>query len=345
MKEITFVKGYKEEIPTKYLNNLLQLFQENHKEIYLENPPTREYFEKYWVFPFVPEIKRKYVLAIDSEEKIIGYSYLQWRIKYDNLDKGYFWTYITRNERRKGYGTRLVRELVKEIPAQITKITTDAFLDTPGYFFIENFGKEKSYQEIISIADLTKFNRKKVSQTAKTLRKNANKRGYEFLFIKNLKHSLFLNFKKFVKMVESIWNDMPVEELSYDKEELPLERYQRGLERRINLGNEVLTFVVLEKQTNNPIGMTCTFVNKFQPHIAIQDDTGILHQHRGYNLGLTLKYQMLEKLLEETDAKIWRTGNAQSNKHMLRINEKLQHQPFQRINVYEYESEVFTELV
>ena len=76
-------------------------------------------------------------------------------------------------------------------------------------------------------------------------------------------------------------------------------------------------------------------ISQFQPEVARQGDTGILKSHRGNGLGLAVKYQMLEKLLSETDAKYWRTGNAGSNEHMLRINRLLRHEPF--VSVIEFE--------
>ena len=97
-----------------------------------------------------------------------------------------------------------------------------------------------------------------------------------------------------------------------------------------------MTFVVIHKGTNEPVGVTCTYISKYQPENAIQEDTGIISSHRGKGLGLAIKYQMLDKLLNETNTKFWRTGNAGSNEHMLRINRILKYDPYQRIFVFEF---------
>ncbi|MHA1122834.1 MAG: hypothetical protein ACTSPC_08555, partial [Candidatus Heimdallarchaeota archaeon] len=95
------------------------------------------------------------------------------------------------------------------------------------------------------------------------------------------------------------------------------------------------TFVAIHKETKEIAGVTVTYINEHHTKIAHQQDTGVVRAHRGNGLGLALKYQMLEKLLFETKATKWQTGNAGSNEHMLRINNMLNHEPFTSIPVYE----------
>lgn len=89
---------------------------------------------------------------------------------------------------------------------------------------------------------------------------------------------------------------------------------------------ESFTIVAVDRSTSKPIAMTEIW-NKFEaPDVANQSDTGVIFEHRGKKLGLTLKYQMLDYLLTSEgtkNVKLWSTGNAASNKHMLAINDEL----------------------
>ena len=58
-----------------------------------------------------------------------------------------------------------------------------------------------------------------------------------------------------------------------------------------------------------------------------------------------LKMVMFEKILDEQQAKIWYTSNAVSNKHMLKINEELNHQRFGSLIVFEWKKEEWAELL
>ncbi len=335
MTQIKFISGSKEEIPSKYLDQLFVLMQANYKEILKDEPPEINYFKISWTIGTSSNQKLIYVLAINQDDNVIGYGYGSWNIAYDNLDKGYFWVHVTRSQRRKGIGKQILKEIVGNFPPQITGIVTEAFSETDGVPFIESLKMDKKYTEVLSASDLTKFNLEEVKREAEKLRQQALDKGYEIIYIENMEHVLHLNYPKYIEMTQEIWNDMPLEELSFEDEILSVKRYQEMIQRQILSGNHIMTFVAIHKETNEQAGLTVTYVNKYHPKIANQQDTGVVRKHRGKGLGLALKYQMLEKLLTETKAQKWRTGNAGSNEYMLRINNLLKHVPYTKIPVYE----------
>lgn len=65
---------------------------------------------------------------------------------------------------------------------------------------------------------------------------------------------------------------------------------------------------------------------------------GVVKKYRGHNIGLTLKYLMLEKLLKDPQVKYWITENAGSNDHMIRINHKLGYKEW--LTAYMYETKL-----
>ncbi|MHA1532127.1 MAG: GNAT family N-acetyltransferase [Candidatus Heimdallarchaeota archaeon] len=335
MNQLKFISGSKEEIPAKYLNQLFNLMQVNYVEILKDEPAEIEYYRKTWSLGVSSDQKMIYVLVIKQDDEVIGYSYGSWNIKYDNLDKGYFWVHIAKNERRKGLGKRTLKEIIERFPPQVTGIVTEVFAETDGVPFVESLQMKKNYTEVLSSSDLTKFDKEEVKKESRKLKQQVLENGYEIIYINNMNHVFHLDFVKYVEMAQEIWNDMPLEELTYEDEVLSVDRYQEMIQRQILSGNHIMTFVAIHKETKEIAGVTVTYINEHHTKIAHQQDTGVVRAHRGNGLGLALKYQMLEKLLFETKATKWQTGNAGSNEHMLRINNMLNHEPFTSIPVYE----------
>lgn len=335
MAQITIISSAKEEIPKKYLEQLFKLMQINNQEILKIKPPSIGYFKRAWVLGPSSEEKVSYLLAINSEDEVIGYGYCSWNIKYDNLDKGYVWVHIARKYRRKRFGTQLFIKSLENFPEQITGLYIETFKNTDGLRFIESLGVKERYKETLSASDLTKFNKEEVRQEAKAQREKANEKGYEIIYIDTIEQILHVDYQKYVEMLEEIWNDMPREELTFEDSKLSVERIQKMNQRRLLMGEYIMTFVAIHKESGDPIGLTNSYISEYQSTLARQGDTGIVRAHRGHGLGLALKYQMLEKLLFETDAKLWRTGNAGSNEHMLRINRILKYEPFTSFHEFE----------
>ena len=339
MSNVAIFSGKKHKIPRKYLSQILTLLQQNNQELLQTRPPAKEFYKRQLILSQPSDSKKEWVIAINADDEVVGYGYLSWNVKYDNLDKGNFWLYVKQSERRKGIGTAMLKEITQLVPEQITTLTTNTFSSTKSEGFIKQFKERESYTEIISISDLTRFNLREVAAEAKRQREAASKKGYDIIYIENLDFMFHLDLEEYVKMLESIWADMPQEDLHFEDERLPVERFLEMYQRSMFLGFKSMNFVAVEKKTGLPVGLTNTLLNQYQPHVAIQEDTGVLKEHRGNGLGLAMKYQMLEKLLKETEAEQWQTGNAGSNKYMLRINQQLHYEPKITLKIYELTSQ------
>ena len=76
-------------------------------------------------------------------------------------------------------------------------------------------------------------------------------------------------------------------------------------------------------------GYTEVYWEPTQPHVLNQGDTGVFPKYRTRGLGTWLKAAMIEKVLRDRpEVRLVRTGNAQSNAPMLRINEQLGFRPY-----------------
>lgn len=100
------------------------------------------------------------------------------------------------------------------------------------------------------------------------------------------------------------------------------------------------TMYVREKKTGNLAGYTEVFWSPFEPETLYQGDTGVLPEYRGHGLGKWLKAAMLEKVLHDCpQVKRVRTGNANSNAPMLKINYELGFRPYKQWTTWQVELE------
>jgi GNAT superfamily N-acetyltransferase len=76
--------------------------------------------------------------------------------------------------------------------------------------------------------------------------------------------------------------------------------------------------------TGRLVAFTDIVVRPGQPDVAVQSDTLVLREHRGRALGLAVKIANLRALQRERDdAATVRTWNADTNTHMVAINERM----------------------
>lgn len=90
------------------------------------------------------------------------------------------------------------------------------------------------------------------------------------------------------------------------------------------MGYNVLVCAVRHAATGELAGHTVLETGRKNPAVAYQDDTLVLGSHRGNGLGLMMKAANLERLqkLFPGVQRVY-TWNAEENRHMLDINEKL----------------------
>ncbi|MHA1307284.1 MAG: GNAT family N-acetyltransferase [Candidatus Heimdallarchaeota archaeon] len=341
-----FVMGKKEDVQLNNLDSFIELMQLYRQEQLPYPAPTFEFWMKVWETPNLEEEEEFWVIALDENDRAIGYGLASWSIKYDNLDKAILRIFVKKKERRKGLGTQIISQLIENTPEQIKVISLGTVTTTDdGLQYLKSLKLEKCYEEIFQYVDLEKTDVNKIMKIADEQREKATNLGYDIKFIEGLDFASQLDYPKYIQLVERIWNDMPIEDLHQEKLVMDQERYESYIKYMMGFGGRLLTVVLVHKETNDPIGYTNIFLNDYHPQVVQQEDTGVLHEHRGKGLGFVLKMIMFEKIFDETKAKYWSTGNAVSNQHMIRINTELNHEKFASFLVFEFKKEEWSELL
>jgi RimJ/RimL family protein N-acetyltransferase len=119
-------------------------------------------------------------------------------------------------------------------------------------------------------------------------------------------------------------NDAPRDELDMEDEVFTAER-NRGYERaQLASGFRVYRILARHQASGEIAGVTSVTVDGETPTLGHQQDTSVVRAHRGHRLGLLLKSDMVRWLTDaEPRLETVDTFNAESNDHMVAVNERL----------------------
>ncbi|MFI7062587.1 GNAT family N-acetyltransferase [Kribbella sp. NPDC050124] len=134
-----------------------------------------------------------------------------------------------------------------------------------------------------------------------------------------------------VAVTESI-NDAPKDDLDIEDDVYSPERLRAYEQAQLKSDRTLYRVIAREKATGELAGHTTITVERERPHIAEQNDTAVARAHRGHRLGALVKSAMLLWMREQeptlTQLDTW---NAESNDHMIAINEALNYRIITRI--------------
>ena len=119
-------------------------------------------------------------------------------------------------------------------------------------------------------------------------------------------------------------NDAPVDDLDIEDEVFPVERIRDYETATIDSGHRLYRVLARHRASGEPAGHTVVAVDTERPELAHQHDTSVVRTHRGHRLGLLLKADMMRWLaMAEPQVSSLDTWNAESNDHMIGVNELL----------------------
>ncbi|MGV1008074.1 MAG: GNAT family N-acetyltransferase [Dermatophilaceae bacterium] len=122
-------------------------------------------------------------------------------------------------------------------------------------------------------------------------------------------------------------NDAPTDDLVIEDEVFTADRVRAYDEAQRERGARMYRVWARHRDTGEVAGHTVVAVEGERPWLGEQHDTTVLPKHRGHRLGLLLKADMVRWLRDlEPDLATILTDNAESNAHMIAVNERLGYQ-------------------
>jgi len=131
-------------------------------------------------------------------------------------------------------------------------------------------------------------------------------------------------------------NDAPKDDLEIEDDVFSPERLRAYEAAQEAHERNIYRVIARERTTGELAGHSTITVERERPHIAEQHDTAVDRAHRGHRLGALVKTAMLlwmrdtEPALAQLD-----TWNAESNAHMIAINEQLNYHVVARALAYQ----------
>ncbi len=258
-----------------------------------------------------------YLAAVDAEP--VGYALL-FTSERDNTHLGWLWMGIAPGDRRRGHGSALLQRMVQEtLAAGRTSIGIDGWESERATAFAARHGLERRSQSIQRRQHLPELDLALVEKLYEESARAAQ--DYELVRVVGRTPPELVD--GMAALVSAI-NDAPTDDLDIEDEVFTPERLAAYEDAQMAGGDRLLRLVARHRTSGELAGHTVVCVESQRPAVAHQHDTAVAREHRGHRLGMLLKAGMVRWLAEaEPQVRTLDTWNAESNEHMIAVNEAL----------------------
>ena len=282
-----------------------------------EHPWTRQRFEVMLRSGWDGEPPVAYLACVDGRPVGTAAMFLSER---DNTHLAWVWVAVHPDERRQGFGSALLRYVEERArEAGRTTIGTDGWESGRTSGFASAHGLVPASQGILRRQHLDEVDLDHV----RTLRDAAAALASDYELVRIEGRTPPEMVDAMVELVAAI-NDAPTDDLDIEDEVFTPERLASYEQTTMAKGNRLYRLVARHRDTGDLAGHTVVAVEAERPELGDQHDTAVALEHRGHRLGLLLKAEMVLWLAEAEPAlRIVDTWNAESNDHMIVVNERL----------------------
>ena len=240
--------------------------------------------------------------------------------EWDNTHVAWVTVLVHPDMRRRGFGTRLL-EFAEARTRELGRTSlggdgweTDAargFADKHGYPQKSSAINRRQYLDAVDPQVLSRMYDEAAAASS----------AYELVRIVGRTPDDMLDA---VAAMTAAINDAPTDDLDIEDEVFPRERVAAYENAQIASDRRFYRVLARHRVSGDLAGHTVVAVEAERPEIGDQHDTAVLHAHRGHRLGLLVKTDMLRWLAEaEPQLETIDTWNAESNGHMISVNEEL----------------------
>ena len=257
-------------------------------------------------------------LARDGDGRIRGWYTLTLPSR-ENTNVAYLEPLVEPAGRRQGTGTGLVRHAAGQAHGcGRNLLTTEARQGSAGEAFCQALGGQPGISEATRVLRLDTIPAGKLAQLRGQA--EAATAGYSLLCWDGQVPERYLG--QLARLSQAM-NDAP-RDAGEDGQHWDVARVRQDMNRVAAQGLRFYTVAARWDRTGELAGITQLGVDPLRPDSGFQEMTVVAQRHRGHRLGLLIKVAMLD-LLARHEPLLERvfTGNADSNRHMLAINDEL----------------------
>jgi RimJ/RimL family protein N-acetyltransferase len=245
---------------------------------------------------------------------------------YDNLEMAWLSVRIAPDHRRRGLGMQVLRRLeglAVEMGRPLLSLDGVDNEATRGFAVAAGYERKSAEIRRVQVVADAPDPRPILDEVL------GHARDYELLRLEGSAPDELL--PALVDLTDAI-NDAPLDDLEWEDEVFSPERVRAYERAQIESGYRFRRVVARHRATGELAGHTVVVVDSEEPTYAEQHDTSVVRAHRGHRLGLLLKAEML-LWLAEAEPQVERiiTDNAESNRYMIAVNERLGYHPVARI--------------
>ena len=241
----------------------------------------------------------------------------------DNLTSASIDVLIPPQERRRGHGRALLAEALERVSelgrSRVFFEVPSPYPDGPAIAagMLEEVGARPVLREVRRLLDLT---------SAPPVAPPPTPAGYRLVqWVDRVPDELVDDM---AHLMHRMSTDAPLGDMDWEPEVWDAQRYRAKEAQAMAQGRLRVATLAVSEQTGRAAGFTDIGVNRSAPETAYQWETLVDREHRGHGLGLVLKAHNHRLLAERSPHTRWlNTWNAESNTHMVAINEQLGFQP------------------
>lgn len=289
----------------------------------LQNWPTHE---DYWVW----------VAREAAAPTILGFAEV-WVPREDNLHLAAFNIEVLTGYRRRGIGRELLARVVEAAQREGRRILmADTLALIPaGEAFMARLGAERGLESHTNQLAIGEIDTDLLDMWRKRARERAA--GFELGLWEGPYPEADIEA---VVALYGLLNQQPMGDLDVEDFRFTPALLRQQEQNLLARGMERWTLYARETSTGRFAGYTEVFWSPNRPEVVSQGMTGVFPEYRNRGLGRWLKAEMMLKILAgRPQARFVRTGNADSNAPMLKINTEMGFRPFISRCVWQVETE------